>query len=78
MKHTVSVLAKSYTVTVEQKSQTIWVAVGNYMGERLEAQGRNEAKALRHWYEKARYIGNDGNSAPPEKAPMKKPVAKAP
>jgi hypothetical protein len=59
MKHTVSVLGRSYTVTVDQKSQSIWVAVGGFMGERLEAQGRNEATALERWYEKARHVGND-------------------
>ena len=43
--HKVTVWNKPYTISVYQKSKTVWIAVGDYMGERLEAQGRSESTA---------------------------------
>jgi hypothetical protein len=55
---TVEVWKKAYTITVHQKSKSVWIAVGDYMGERLEAQGRSESAAANRWREAARYKGN--------------------
>ena len=38
-KRTVYVWAIPHVVTVYQKSKTVWVAVGDYMGERIEVEG---------------------------------------
>ncbi len=56
--HKVTVWNKPYTISVYQKSKTVWIAVGDYMGERLEAQGRSESTAAHRWSEAARYKGN--------------------
>ena len=51
----VKVWDKSYDIGVFQKSQTVWIAVGEYMGERLEVKGSSPASAAAHWSEAARY-----------------------
>lgn len=56
--HKVNVWDKPHEVTVYQKSKSVWIAVGEYMGERLEVKGRNESQALSVWREAARYKGN--------------------
>jgi hypothetical protein len=55
--HTVQVWNQPEHVTVYQKSKSVWIAVGVYMGERLEVKGRTESQALSHWREAARYKG---------------------
>jgi hypothetical protein len=45
--HTVRVWDKPYTVNVERKSKSVWVAAGDYMGE-----------WIRRWCEAARYREN--------------------
>lgn len=56
--HTVKVWNTSYTITVYEKSRTVWIAVGEYMGERVEVKGRSESSAIAAWREAARYKGN--------------------
>lgn len=58
MKRTVTVWDKTYEITVNQKSKSVWVAVGDYMGERLEPKGRTESQATNNWKEAARYRSN--------------------
>lgn len=55
--HTVPVWNQPQQVTVYQKSRSVWVAVGTYMGERIEVKGRTESQALDSWREAARYKG---------------------
>lgn len=55
---TVMVWGKPHTITVYRKSKSIWIAVGNYMGDHLEAQGRSEPTAAKRWREAARYKSN--------------------
>ena len=55
--HTVQVWNQPQQVTVYQKSKSVWVAVGSYMGERVEVTGRSETQALGNWREAARYRG---------------------
>jgi hypothetical protein len=40
-----------------QRSKSVWIAVGDYMGERLEAKDRSESTAIKRWVEAARYRG---------------------
>ena len=56
--HTVEVWGKSYTVITHQKSKSVWVAVGKYMGETIRAEDRSKATAIKRWREAARYKGN--------------------
>lgn len=49
-----------YFITVDQKSKSVWVAVGDYMGETLRVQGRSEGVAVKRWREAAEYRGNRG------------------
>lgn len=58
MDHTVKIWERPHEVTVYQSSKSVWIAVGEYMGERIEAKGRTETQALSAWREAARYRGN--------------------
>ena len=57
-KHVVKVWEEPYEITVVQKSKSVWIAVGKYLGKTIEAQGRSESSAAAHWREAARYRGN--------------------
>jgi hypothetical protein len=54
---TVHVWAIPHVVTVYQKSKTVWAAVGDYMGERIEVEG-SSANVTAKWVEAARFRGN--------------------
>lgn len=56
--HIVKVWNKECTVTAQQRSKTVWVALGEYHGERFEVTGRSEATAVAKWRETAKYKGN--------------------
>ena len=56
--HKVTVWSTSHSVTVYQKSKSVWVAVGDYMGERIEAKDTSAGSALKRWKEAATYRGN--------------------
>jgi hypothetical protein len=56
--HKVTVWSQSHTVTVYQKSKSVWIAVGTYMDEMKEIQGRRAATALSAWKNWATYKGN--------------------
>ena len=58
MKRTVNVWDKPHEISVHQKSKSVWIAVGEYMGKRLEVKGRTESQAANNWREAARYKGN--------------------
>lgn len=58
MKRIVNVWDKPHEITVHQKSKSVWIAVGEYMGERLEVKGKTESQAANNWREAARYKGN--------------------
>jgi hypothetical protein len=57
-KHIVKVWDEQFEITVVQKSKSVWIAVGTYMGKAVEVQGRSESSAVAHWREAARYRGN--------------------
>jgi hypothetical protein len=52
---TVHVWAIPHVITVYQKSKTVWVAVGDHMGERIEVQGSSANVAAN---DAARFRGN--------------------
>jgi len=56
--HRVEVWRKTYTVTVEQKSQGVWMAVGDYMGKSIRVVDRTRGAALKSWCRAASYKGN--------------------
>jgi len=53
-KRTVDVRAIPHVVTIYQKSKTVWAAVGDYMGERIEVEG-SSANVAAKWVEAARF-----------------------
>lgn len=60
MKQAVRVWDVSYEITVYQKSKSVWVAVGDYLGEWVEVKASSASSAAKHWQEAARYRGNVG------------------
>jgi len=60
MKQTVRVWDQPQEITVYQKSKSVWVAVGEYMGERVETKGSSASAAAKHWQDAAQYRGNIG------------------
>ena len=54
---TVYVWAIPHVITVHQKSETVWEAVGNYGGERIEVKG-SSANVAAKWVEAARFKDN--------------------
>jgi hypothetical protein len=59
-KQTVRVWDETQEITVYQKSKSVWIAVGDYMGERLEVKASSASSAGKHWHDAARYKGNIG------------------
>ena len=57
----VEVWGKQYEIIVDQKPKTVWIAVGDYMGERLETRGKSERDAVGRWSEAVRNEGERGN-----------------
>ena len=58
MIHIVKVWDEPHEVSVRQKSKSVWIASGDYMGKPLQTQDRSESAALMRWREAARYKGN--------------------
>jgi len=57
-KHILKVWEEQIEITVYQKSKSVWIAVGQYMGKPLETKGRSEGSAAVLWRDAARYRGN--------------------
>lgn len=45
-------------ITVVQKSKSVWIASGKYMGKTLEVQGRTANNAAALWRDAAHYKSN--------------------
>jgi hypothetical protein len=58
MKITVKVWGEDVEVTVHQKSKSVWIARGDYMGEQIETKGQTSGAAVIRWREAAQYRGN--------------------
>jgi hypothetical protein len=55
---TVQVWDHPHVISVYQKSKSVWIAVGDYMGQRVETKGSSLTSAAKHWTDAARYRGN--------------------
>jgi hypothetical protein len=53
----IEVWGKPYRVITHQKTETVWVAVGEYMGKSIEGKDRSEATAIKRWKEQAHSRG---------------------
>jgi hypothetical protein len=60
----IEVLEKSIEISVYQKSKTVWIAEGTYVGKAYRAQGRTEPRAMSAWARAVTY--QNANSAYPE------------
>jgi hypothetical protein len=56
----VTVWDKQHEISVYQKSKSVWIAVGEYMGKHIEVKGRSAASAAALWRNAATYRGNIG------------------
>lgn len=45
-------------LTVHQRSKSVWIAYGEYLGKSYEGQGRTANAAAASWKERARYATN--------------------
>lgn len=45
-------------ITVIQKSKSVWIAVGQYMGKEIRVQGRTANNASTLWRDAAHYRSN--------------------
>jgi len=54
----VTVWGKRYTIIVEQKSKSVWVAAGEYKGELHLVKDRTPGAAAKRWVEWATYKDN--------------------
>jgi hypothetical protein len=55
---TVYVYAIPHKITVARKSNTVWEAVGDYRGERIEVKGSSANNAAKYWADAARVRDN--------------------
>jgi hypothetical protein len=55
---TVNLRGKPCEITVYQRSKSVWFAVGDYLGERLEVKGSSASTAAKRWSEAATYQEN--------------------
>jgi hypothetical protein len=44
-----------YVIEVYQRTKSIWIAVGDYCGERIEVKSTSAAAAEKHWLGAARF-----------------------
>jgi hypothetical protein len=58
VERTVRVHGELRKIIVYQKSKSIWVAVGDYMGKPLEVKDRSASSAEKAWADAARFRGN--------------------
>jgi hypothetical protein len=56
--HKVTVWSTSHSVTVYQKTKSVWVAIGSYMDVRIETKGSSAGSAIAAWKSAATYRGN--------------------
>ncbi len=56
-KRTVTVWDQVHQIAVQQESKTVWVAAGEYRGERLEVKGKTDTQAVAAWRDVAKLKG---------------------
>jgi hypothetical protein len=55
---TVTVWSDRVTITVYQKSKTVWIAAGEYMGKHHEVKRSTPGAAAKGWADAAKYHSN--------------------
>ncbi|HEY8275611.1 MAG TPA: hypothetical protein VIG52_01290 [Methyloceanibacter sp.] len=53
MERSVNVWGRPCVVQVDQKSQTVWVVTGEYLGKTISVKDRTASSAVRLWVETA-------------------------
>ena len=53
--HSVEAYPETCQVHVYQRSKTVWVATGTFMGEPLQQTGRSEQSAVNKWKDVAEW-----------------------
>ena len=56
-KRTVLLFDTPCTITIFHSSKTVWVAVGDYKGERMEVKGSSANTAAKNWLDEAHIRG---------------------
>ena len=54
--HMIRVLDRACRITVQRRSRTAYVAIGEYLGQRVEATGRKEGYAVMAWADAAKAL----------------------
>ena len=54
----VGVNGRLHRITIIHKSKTVWLAAGDYRGERIEVKGTSAKNAAKYWVEATRYRSN--------------------
>ena len=57
MQQRVEVWGKPFVVNVSQRSKSVWVASGEYMGQQIQTTDRSAGSAAKRWQEAARARG---------------------
>lgn len=58
VERTVHVWDVAHFITVYQKSKSVWIAVGDYMGKPIEVKGSSASSAASAWANATRFMGN--------------------
>jgi hypothetical protein len=54
----VTVWDEKCDVSAYKTSKTVWIAVGDYMGKRIETKNSSANSAIKLWIDAAKYKGN--------------------
>ena len=49
MTRTIQILGKPHAVNVQRKYKSVWIATGEYRGQRIEVKKRTETQAMAAW-----------------------------
>jgi hypothetical protein len=54
-KRKVSVLGELHEVNVYRQSESVWIAIGDYMGQTITVHEKSDGAAVKSWSEAARH-----------------------
>lgn len=54
----VEVWGNKITITVYQRSKSVWIAAGTYLNKQIEVKRSTRGAAVKGWIDAARYRGN--------------------
>ena len=57
-KRIVSVWGKLHVVKVYRHSESVWIAIGDYMGQTITVHDQSDGAAVKSWSEAARHKSN--------------------